>query len=75
MEPEEEAGPGPDPEVSAAQAAASNDLNNNAAQPDKLAPPAAAAAELGKVTYNRSIYFLSDKTNKGPRSFGSTGSD
>ena len=48
--PEEEAGPGPDPEVSpeavagdaGATAGPSNDLNNNA---DKLAP---AAVELGK---------------------------
>ena len=46
--PEEEAGPGPDPEVSSdaaaeeAEAGPSNDLNNNA---DKLAP---ATAELGK---------------------------
>ena len=47
--PEEEAGPGPDPEVSpeavagdAEAAGPSNDLNNNA---DKLAP---AAVELGK---------------------------
>ena len=56
--PEEEAGPGPDPEVSSeaaaedseiAAAGPSNDLNNNA---DKLAP---AAVELGKWTGSQDI--------------------
>ena len=57
--PEEEAGPGPDPEVSSeavagdAEEAAgpSNDLNNNA---DKLAP---AAVELGKWTGSQDIEY------------------